>query len=240
MSVNDLKVKLEVVGYEKLKKCADNVIEASIIMEEAIEELSGCMLEVKVSDPYVNENLVTEAVDMEDKTTLTTASETKEVFNAEEIIEDMILKLKENFNECLLKKEIPGAFDRAMIVSEEIRKLMECLTILKNTPEIGLFKWGAEGHINIQGNQSMQVIEPVECYEIESLDQILQVALELTIDLFKKDSKTYEDVFENIKKIEGKFKFTDEVLVNDLKTLLLKQAKKTIEQEVQQTEVYKK
>lgn len=133
MKVNDVKLQLEVNGKEKLKECADNVIDAFIIMNEAIEELSGCMLELKVSDPDVNEDLVTEVVDMEDKTTVTTASETKEVFNAEEIVKDMILKLKEKFDESSSEKCMPSAFQKEMILSKEIRKLMECLMTLKNT-----------------------------------------------------------------------------------------------------------
>lgn len=169
MSVNDLKVKLEVKGYEKLKECADNVIGTFIMMNEAIEEMSGCMLELKVSDPDVNENLVTEAVDMEDKTTVTTASETKEAFNAEEIVEDMILKLKENFNECLLKKEISGSFDRAMIVSEEIRKLMECLMMVRDTSD------------NCSGN--------CEVYWVPRLDKSIEVGSNSGVYVQSKDNE---------------------------------------------------
>lgn len=238
MPVNNVKLQLEVNGKEKLKECADNVIDAFIIMNEAIEELSGCMLELKVSDPDVNEDLVTEVVDMEDKTTVTTASETKEVFNAEEIVKDMILKLKEKFDESSSEKCMPGAFQKEMILSKEIRKLIECLMTLENTqgplftPEIGVCDvsgWYAQ----IQENQSLQA---VECYEIESLDQIVQVAIDLTINLVKKDSKTYEDVFGNFKKIKEKLRFINEEM-DDVKRLLLSRAEKMLDEEMKQTKV---
>lgn len=232
MSVNDLKVQLEVKGHEKLKECADNVIGAFIMVNEAVEELSGCMLELKISDPDVNENLVTEEPEMENKTPAT-----KESFNAEAIMEDMILKSKGKFDECSLGREISGSFDREMLLSEEIRKLMGCLTMLKNTPETGVFKWGAEGYINIQGNQSMQVIEPVECYEIESLDQILQVAVDLTVDLVKRGSESYEDVFEKIKGLKRNYSWCVTEGMNDIKLRLLEKVKSEVEKELKQTQL---
>ncbi len=266
MSVNDLKVQLEVKGHEKLKECADNVIGAFILVTEAVEELSGCMLELKVSDPYENKKMESEEVDVckvgviESGTGMTTtvvseksyskmtqdceginlkiqdaSSEEKEVFNAEEIIEDMILKLKEKFNECSLEKGIPGAFDRVMIVSEEIRKLTECWIIVKNTPKTGVCD--VSGYwAQAQANPISQEIEPVECYEIKSLDQVVQVALDLTLDLLKKDSKTYEDVFENFKKLKGKLKFINEDM-DDVQRLLLSQVEKMLTEEMKQTKI---
>ena len=129
---------IDITGMEELKECADNVIGAFITMSEAVEELSGCMLELKVSDPYENKKMESEEVDVckvgviESGTGMTTtvvseklyskmtqdceginlkiqdaSSEEKEVFNAEEIIEDMILKLKEKFNEKIINVETP-------------------------------------------------------------------------------------------------------------------------------------
>lgn len=163
--------------------------------------------------------------------------EIKETFNAEEIIEGIILNLKKRFDELSAEESMPGYFNRAMVVSEEIRKLTECWLIVKNTPKTGVCD--VSGYwTQVQANPTLQEIEPVECYEIESLDQIVQVALDLTLDLVKKDSKTYEDVFDNFKKIEDKFEFIREADDReDMKQLLLKQAAKMINEEVKQTKV---
>ena len=236
---------IDITGMEELKECADNVIGAFITMSEAVEELSGCMLELKVSDPYENKKMESEEVDVckvgviESGTGMTTtvvseklyskmtqdceginlkiqdaSSEEKEVFNAEEIIEDMILKLKEKFNECSLGKESSGAFDREMIVSEEIRKLMECLMMVRDTSD------------NYSG----------DC-EVESLDQILQVAVDSTIDLVKKDSKNYDDVFGNIEKMKRECNWRSTKDMNDVKLKILEKVKSEVEKELKQTQL---
>lgn len=161
--------------------------------------------------------------------------EIKEAFNAEEIIEGMILDFKKQFEEFLSEKSFPGSFDRALIVSEEIRKLTECWIIVKNTPKTGVCD--VSGYwTQAQANPISQEIEPVECYEIKSLDQVVQVALDLTLDLLKKDSKTYEDVFENFKKLKGKLKFINEDM-DDVQRLLLSQVEKMLTEEMKQTKI---
>lgn len=251
---------IDITGMEELKECADNVIGAFITMSEAVEELSGCMLELKVSDPYENKKMESEEVDVckvgviESGTGMTTtvvseklyskmtqdceginlkiqdaSSEEKEVFNAEEIIEDMILKLKEKFNECSLGKESSGAFDREMIVSEEIRKLMECLMMVRDTSD------------NYSGDCEVywfpRLDKSIGCYEVESLDQILQVAVDSTIDLVKKDSKNYDDVFGNIEKMKRECNWRSTKDMNDVKLKILEKVKSEVEKELKQTQL---
>lgn len=269
---------IDITGMEELKECADNVIGAFITMSEAVEELSGCMLELKVSDPYENKKMESEEVDVckvgviESGTGMTTtvvseklyskmtqdceginlkiqdaSSEEKEVFNAEEIIEDMILKLKEKFNECSLGKESSGAFDREMIVSEEIRKLMECLMMVRDTSdnysgdcEVYWFP-RLDKSIEVGSNSGLYVQQKdnqsIGCYEVESLDQILQVAVDSTIDLVKKDSKNYDDVFGNIEKMKRECSWGSTKDMNDVKLKILKKAKSEVEKELKQTQL---
>lgn len=190
MLVNDLKLQAEVNAKEKLKKCADNVIEAFSIMDEAIEEMSGCMLELKASEKsYFKQDC--EGINLENNDA---SIEVKGTLNAEVIIEDMILKLKDGFDEILNVKKTFCKFNETITISREIRKLTECLMMIKNTPKTGVCDV-SECFSQI-GEKPMKNLQLEELYQL-SIDSLSDNIKSLIISL-KEQYMTYGLVLEKL------------------------------------------